>query len=338
MTLESDPAPPPERPRRRWWQWAVAIALSALLLGGLIAWADPAALWETLRGGDPGSLAAATGFFVASCVCRWLRLPVLLEGAPHHPPTLFAVSVGHQFFNQLLPARTGELTFPLLLKRAQGTPLATGLLYLAVLRLVELATLCPLYSVAALLWLHEVGAPLPLGAVAGLAAVGVALLVGLPWLLPRSIGAGLSALGWLIARSPEGLRGRLQKVHASLRAAHEAVDALPPRAILKLTALAALMWLSLFAMYHCATIAFAPEVSFAQCAVGSAGGILSNLLPINGIGSLGTMEAGWVAGFRATGVRLDAAMASGLAVHAIAIATAGLLTGLGALLWRDPAA
>jgi hypothetical protein len=73
--------------------------------------------------------------------------------------------------------------------------------------------------------------------------------------------------------------------------------------------------------------------------VGSAGAIFANLLPINGLGSFGTLELGWVAGFAATGQQsLGSVAAAGLAMHLLLVLVSGALAVLGFVASRRVAA
>ena len=68
----------------------------------------------------------------------------------------------------------------------------------------------------------------------------------------------------------------------------------------------------------------------AHVVAGSAVASLANLLPVNLIGNLGTLEAGWTAAFVALGVPPHVAAATGLAWHLWALLFAAVY---GALAW-----
>ena len=68
----------------------------------------------------------------------------------------------------------------------------------------------------------------------------------------------------------------------------------------------------------------------AEVVAGSAAASLSNVLPVNVIGNLGTLEAGWTAAFTALGVPVSVAAATGLASHLWALLFAAVY---GAVAW-----
>ena len=84
----------------------------------------------------------------------------------------------------------------------------------------------------------------------------------------------------------------------------------------------ALAWFLLAAMGH--------RWPAANVVAGSAAASLSNLLPVNVIGNLGTLEAGWTAAFTALGVPVSVAAATGLASHIWALIFAAIF---GAIAW-----
>lgn len=267
--------------------WALGLGVSALILAGLLYFVDVAQVTGALEQADLRWLAAATGFFSAATLCRWWRVVLLTPKGSRR--ALLGVSSGHALLNKILPLRTGELTFPLLYRRATGASLRGGAVVLAAIRVSELACLLPLYAAALALY----ATTLPVVAVAVAALAGVSLQLALP--------LGLRYLGKL-------------KV---LRQAREEFDALSRPRLLGLAAINTLVWLCLFGLYYTSLKAFGLDVTPAQSVVGAGGAIVTNLLPINGIGSVGTMEAGWTAGLAATGAAAGPVLTAGLAMHAI---------------------
>ena len=62
--------------------------------------------------------------------------------------------------------------------------------------------------------------------------------------------------------------------------------------------------------------------------IGSAIANLTQLLPINSLGSIGTLEAGWTAGFHLAGLPVEVGVATGLLMHSFVILYLFLITGL----------
>ncbi len=310
MTTESEAAAPAKAPSwRSATAWVAGVAVSALILSALAFFVDTGEVADAASRAKPAWLAAAFACFGGATLCRWWRV-VLLSRAGS-PRALMGVSSGHALLNKILPLRTGELTFPLLYRRVTGAPLRAGIVLLATLRVSELACLLPLYAAA----LAVYAASLHWVSIVAAAIVGVGLQLALPFAL-RSV-------------------GRLKV----FRNASEEVDAMGTQRLLALAAINTLVWICLFGLYFTSLRAFAVDVTPPQAIVGAGGAIVTNLLPVNGIGSLGTLEAGWTAGLAATGAAPGPALTAGLAMHAITILgnVPFLLAGLGPLL-RRPAA
>ena len=70
--------------------------------------------------------------------------------------------------------------------------------------------------------------------------------------------------------------------------------------------------------------------------MGSVGAILTGILPVNALGSIGTLEAGWAVGFVAMGMSRADAVATGFAVHLVLIVAAGALAALSLIVVGRP--
>jgi uncharacterized membrane protein YbhN (UPF0104 family) len=95
------------------------------------------------------------------------------------------------------------------------------------------------------------------------------------------------------------------------------------------------MWASLWALAWFLLAGMGFRWPAAHVVGGSAVASIANLLPINLIGNLGTLEAGWTSAFIVLGVPPETAAATGLASHLWALAFAA---GYGAVAWAALAA
>lgn len=318
-----------------WWKWALGLAISAALIGALVWLADPTEVAATMAQAQFEWIGVGVVAFLGTNAMRWWRLWALLPQERRPWLATLGVVAGHSSLNNLLPMRTGELVFPLLLRRATGQPIANGLLLLVTIRIVELAVLAPLYTAALSIW--AASADIALGPAETVLWVFAALALGVVLVLPWGLGQGLRLGDALLGRVAWVHPARVEKVRAKLSQGHDVLDRLGPRGVASLAVTTTLMWGTQFGVFYACMLAFGIDISFAQAMVGSGGGILSNLLPVNGLGSFGTLEAGWAAGLVATGVDASPAIASGLAMHLLVTCVAGVLAVLGAVpMWRAP--
>jgi len=297
----------------------LSLAIAAALIALLLEWADirPAEIADTLRRIDSRAYWTALAVQAAIYPLRALRLSILLPAA--HRPTvgrLLPITASHILAANVLPAKVGEASLVLYLKRVADVPAAHGLALLLVSRLLDLATLTGGLALACL----------------GLAATGD---VGeLTWLAP--LGSALVlvtlVLAWLVARG-ERLVSLARGILALLRLEHTAlgrrVEAILARVIEALGevsgkrrllgALATLpIWICVFLFY--ATLARGlglEQFSFPMTVFGSGLAILGSLLPLNGFAGFGVQDLGWAAGFTLLGASAELAASTGVAAHLI---------------------
>lgn len=307
-------------PRRRVWRALLAAAITAAL-AALIAWAVPfGEVLRAFKSFDPAWLPALLGSYALTFPCRAARFRAL--GVPLGLGDLTAVATIHQFMNRVLPVRAGELAFPVLVQRLCGTSLVEGVALVALGHLLDLALIAVAFlaGLLALPQAREAVGP------AGTALVGAALPVMIAgYLLLPSAGSRLARL------LAERWRGSRPRWSARLDHAAQTLAALRTvsrRAFGAAAVWTLLLWLTTFAGCWTTMAAMGVPVEPAAVVVGSTAAILASVIPIGGIGSFGTLEGGWAAGFVLVGVAPPQAVASALvlsgATFALAMAGAGL--------------
>lgn len=241
-----------------------------LLVTGVVAWVGPQRLVAPWLAIDPAELLVALLLMLASYVVRTLRVTRYFRArlTGHFWPTL-RLSSWHNLMNNLLPMRSGEVSFPLLMRRYYG--------------------LSPMQSVPVLLWFRLLD--LQVVVLIGLLAAGMLLGLAAEWiavfLLLLISPLGVYALRhWLHSRlkgHSDGWRARLVEV----------LENLPDHRRLFLGTLfwTWINWLIKLCALGWVLAALAP-VSFFQGVVGAIGGDLTTVLPVHAPGGFGTYEAG----------------------------------------------
>jgi len=307
---------------------AVAAALIVLLFWwGDLTWSD---LTQTLRSLDRDVYLSALAVNVLIYFARSTRFLILLP-EDHRPkfPQMLAVTVSHNLAASVLPAKVGDASLVLYLRRF-GISGARGLALLLVSRILDLAAVCLSLAVACVALVIAAAYPeltwlLPLGAV--LAAAGLVLLV-----LSLRAHQLHALVGWFLRLTRTHDSGLGERVQSFADRVADALREVGTAGTLR-GALATLpVWIGVFAFYAILARGFGlEELSFAEAVFGAGLAVVANLLPINGFAGLGTQEGGWVLGFGALGVAHDLALRTGLAAHLVYLFNIGILGFIGHL-------
>jgi len=288
--------------------WMIGVVLLialGILAHGTVGWGALLSPWGEIH---PGILAGAVSLALASFAVRTVRIHEYFRPfTSGRFGTTFRLVLVHNLFNNLLPMRSGEASFPILMAREFRVAFVhsiPGLLYLRILDLhfvlfVGASVLAwqqgPLLGLLSLLL-----APIPLG-----------MFLGQEWLRPR-LSAGTGRLSTLV-----------QKAFQGLPASHGL--------FWSLWLWTGVNWMVKLLVFAWILRAFAP-MPFSHALLGSTTGELSSVLPFHGIAGAGTYEAGVLAGLVPLGVDLDVALRGAVNLHLFLLGVS-ILAGSVALLY-----
>lgn len=301
--------------RRRIGPW-LSVASAVAVLAALLWFGDVGAVLATFARLPANRLAVALGLVTVAYGIRFgkwhflvrrLELPV----GPRRSLQVFLAGL----MMAVTPAKLGEVWKSVLLTQ-DGIPVARSLPAVAVERLVDFA------------------------AIVLLAALGVALVWGLWWVVPMAV-AGVVAAGvflrwrslWTRLVACLGRRRRLARPAEFLGLVAEGAHSiLAPQIVLPALGLGLAAWglegLALWAILDGLGVASSWAVAIAAFCAGTLAGVVS-LLP----GGLGTTEAGMVGLLVARGVAHDVAVAATLLGRACTLGYGALVGALSSLLW-----
>lgn len=309
MSTPADPALP-AAPATTPLQWLLGGLLALAVVVGVqwyVGWGRLLAPWLGL---SLHALVLTLALALASYLARAARVHALFRTAvAGRFPFAVKLVFLNTLANNLLPARLGELSFPLLMRRYFRVPLGSATAGLAWLRLMDLHTLLGLGLVGLLPGRLE-------GALVWLA---IAAWLALPLLLFRFQDALLARLG----------RGRWARLAAAVAAGLPA----DRFAFWQCWIWTVLTWLAKLSVFVWLLIAFS-GAPVTAAVLGALGGELTSVLPFHGVAGLGTYEAGVVAGMTPLGVPLKVAVAAAVNLHLFLLGVS-LLGGALALLIRD---
>jgi len=318
--VASGPTAEGRRGRWSWWRPALPLAITLAFVAFVEWYAGWTELLRPWRALTVGALVAATLLMMLSHVTRAQRVHDYFAGPVQgRRGACLQLVLQHNLFNTLLPMRSGELAFPVLMTRTFGIGAARSLPGLLWFRLLDLHAIV-------LLAAPVLAATLPIG----LVAVAALLWLAVPWLAwgaSRRLAARIDPEAGRVSRF-------LARVHAGLPQG--------ARVFWITLGWTLLTWILKLAVFAWLLLAFAP-LSLPHALLGAIGGELTSVLPIHGAGGFGTYEAGIIAGTLASGLDPQTLLGAAVNLHLFVLGVA-LVAGLAAILpWptggsreRDP--
>ncbi|MCP4361331.1 MAG: flippase-like domain-containing protein, partial [Chloroflexi bacterium] len=232
----------------------------------------------------------------------------------HLIPDMIALS----FLNNVLPARAGELLFPLLMKQRHQVAVGQSLALLLIARIFDFLAVSSLFLIFTLAVQDElsIGARQVILTAAVVLTPSLILLATLPWLSKSS----LAMLDWLLHRLGVAHHRLGQWVHKlGERAVTAFIQVHHPRRYLKTFIWSIAGWLCTFAWFAAFLKAFDLPTPYALVVVGATFATLAKAIPFITVGGFGAHDAGWAFGFRQMGMDWQTAVASGLAVNILTL-------------------
>jgi uncharacterized membrane protein YbhN (UPF0104 family) len=301
---------------RRALSTVVAVALSGSVLAWLLWDLDIARVAAALQQASLPRLALIPPLVALIQGLRAWRFELMAFPTSRRPSRrMVAVSVHLIALNFALPFKLGEVSFPLLMKRAFALPYARSAGILLLARLLDLGAVAAILLAAATLVLPA-GAPRWAPPVLLLAAVAAALAP------PALAALAPTVQGWA-ARLRRPLLDHLLAGGASLETGHRRLRAL---------ALTLAIWAAHAAVGWLATSAVAPEVPLAAVVLAAAAANLAFALPVPTVAGLGPPQAAWVGAMTFAGVAFEVAVLAALVCHALLLGSIAALW-LGVWLW-----
>lgn len=290
--------------------------LIILFLLWLIDWQD---ILNLLVGTDPRWLLIGCGWYVITNILRAYRFSVLFgKDKINQPiqilPEMFALS----FLNNVLPSRTGELSFPYFMQKRHNIPIGEGTTALLIARIFDLLTVLVLYIIFSLVELQNL--PSSAASIIGTVALaGFVIASGLmvaPWLA----NFGIKIFQTIVDR----LRWHEQKaIRLLLRIANDVAGALGQmRSVVvyaQTFAWSIAIWLTTFAWFDAFLRAIDVPMRYTLVVIGATFASIAKALPFVSIGGFGAHEAGWTIGFSLVGMEQSFAISTGFAVNLLTL-------------------
>ncbi|MHC1568636.1 MAG: flippase-like domain-containing protein [Candidatus Syntropharchaeia archaeon] len=286
-----------------------AIVLTVVLVAILVSQIDIQSVSEVVSNIEP--LYLFIGFFLYLCTYffRALRFRTLISSKKPNLRDFFAIVSIHNLANSILPARTGELSYIYLMKKFHDVPLGEGIATLIIARIFDgIAILTILFLSTSILgsrmhWSIMLSA--------------IFLLISILFLLVTIAYYGEKAVALLERLIKK--RGRVSMF--LIEKGHEVVNSFENirsgHLFLILFLISMTIWFFFYLMIYALLEGMRIHIGVCETVLASSLMIVVSVLPIQGIGGFGTIEATWTIAFMTLGFPKKLSITSAFAFHFI---------------------
>jgi uncharacterized protein (TIRG00374 family) len=293
-----------------------AAFITIVLLALLFTQINLADIITTLKNINP--FYPIAGFILYTCIYlfRAWRFHILLNKEVSIKD-LFQIEGVHNMMNNLLPARTGELSYIYLLNKTNSRTIGEGVATLVVARIFDFIAMTILFF-AAILMVQDIP-PIIKDALWMIAVFVITLLFVLGMILSR--GRSFVNLITTIMKSIHIEKYRISLY--CLKKGFETTDSLEKikvkNSIGQIVMLSILIWGFNYLLVYFLIVGMNFQLSFLIVILGCTFISLTTVLPIQGIGGFGSTEAVWTLVFVPLGMSLSDAIISGFCIHIVMI-------------------
>ena len=238
-------------------------------------------------------------FYVVVTAIRGWRY--LLCGAKVPFRTAFHIAALHSTLLRVMPLRSGELVYGMLMKQSGGSGFVAGMAVVFLIRVLDLAVVLPL---AAIVIAVNLSGKVTWTGIIAIAALGI--LLSALFFLIKPILKRIKV--WSNRSGNTGIGRKIDTLLDVLLSAY----ALPIKSRILLVGITVLMWTALLVWYHFTFLSIGAIRIFGESIVVSVLGVLGSILPLSLIGSFGPMEGGFVLGLSLVGQDQATAIANAL--------------------------
>lgn len=304
----------------------IAVIITIVLIALLFTQINLGDIINTLKSINPIYFIAGFILYTCSYFFRAWRFHILLNKEVGIKD-LFHIECVHNMMNNLLPARTGELSYIYLLKKVNSRTTGEGVSTLVVARIFDFIALTILYFTAILTVKNVPSIIKDAFWIIALFMVILFFILGMILFRGRSFVTMINKTMKLI--HIEKNRVSIYFLEKGFETA-ESLERIKVKSIIGLMiAFSILIWGFNYSMGYLILVGMNISLSIQVIVLGMTFTLLSTTLPINGISGFGTNEAFWTLTFVPLGMSLQMAIISGFAYHLILIVNFMILGFIG---------
>jgi glycosyltransferase 2 family protein len=305
--------------------------VTIVLIGILLSQIEISTVWSTLVSVNPIFLVIGFVIYVLVFVLRAIRMSIILEGKVS-VRNLMSILFVHNLFNNLIPARLGELSFVYFLKEKENIPINHGLSSLMVARIFDLLGIAFLFIISFFL--------------VGDLSQFVTICLMLVGVLISIIFAGLIMLLFYnkkFLRFVEifASKTRLDRLKYTQMALEKGEETIENFKIIKSGyvtivsfVISIMIWVLASMMTHIFLMEMEIYLSIWKILIASGIMVITTILPIHSVGGFGTIESIWTTTYVALGVSTQMAISSGFGIHLILVVYFLILGSVGLMMMK----
>lgn len=301
----------------------LSIIFSLIVVGYVFYNLDWMIIRSTLASLHWGWLFLALLVFWVNYILRALRFRVLIPAKNIPFVQLLAITGLYGMYNYLLPAKSGELSYVVLVNRRLNVSLVDSTTSLIAARYLDFATIALILPFVLIIFMKSMPLWLIYASLTFCSAVFIGSVLIYYFFKQHSIQAN----------RPKSFKyiwiAKIYKVLTNLQ--DGLIKIYNRREHMSLLLLTILIWLCVYTNFYLIVVSLGYQLNYFQIVVISIFMIPMTLLPIQGFANLGTHEIGWVAAFSVFGQPEEVALSAAISSHIILLFFV-LLLGAGSFL------
>jgi uncharacterized protein (TIRG00374 family) len=289
--------------------------LVVIVVANTLEWREAA---NALQRVNAAWLGFALAVFGLNYCLRTLRFSMLLELPQERWMCLLGVTSVYGMYNYLFPAKTGEITFPLLVRSHLDVPLASSAATLMVARLFDFGVIAVVLPVVLVVYNELLPRWVLACAIAYIVVTGAVLISITTYLDRREFARGL-ARGARVNRFVDAWRKLLVQLGQIHRRKLYAKTFLTTAAI----------WLCVYLNFYLIVTALGFETTLSEVALVSILLVPLTLIPVQGLANVGSHEVAWVSIFTLFGHSIDTSLSVAVTTHVVLLVFVMILGAFG---------
>jgi uncharacterized protein (TIRG00374 family) len=235
----------------------------------------------------------------------------------------FSISSVHFFLNKVLPARTGELSMPILFNRYLNISYKKGIGALFIFRFLDLISVVFLLAISLFfVRIEELNHYLLI--------MFAAIIITLQILFWIKLKLFINLLERILKRIKiKKIEKHKEKLFEYFQQIITYKESRTSGFLLKLILISLFTWLLTYLGYFLIISSFNLDYSIMQVIFATSLANFTFLIPISAIGGFGTFEAGWAVGFVLLGMPMEMAVPVGLFTNVFGLIMTGIIASIG---------